>query len=120
MSEYPETHGNTTVSPEVLVTIARLAALSVPGVSGLAPVPGGVNRLFRRGLTEGVHIETNDNVATVDLYLVVKNEVNIRDISRNVQQQVARALQEMVGMDVGSVNIHIEDMDFGVDEVQST
>jgi uncharacterized alkaline shock family protein YloU len=119
MSDYQDPHGNTTVSPEVLVTIARLAAFSVPGVSGFAPVPGGVNRLFRRGLTEGVHIETDENVANVDLYLILKNDVNIREISRNVQQQVARALQEMVGMDVGSVNIHIEDMDFGVDEVQS-
>jgi uncharacterized alkaline shock family protein YloU len=29
-----------------------------------------------------------------------------------VQQQVARAIQEMVGMEVGEVNIHIEDIDY--------
>jgi len=28
-----------------------------------------------------------------------------------VQQQVARALQEMVGMDIGGIEIHIEDID---------
>ena len=38
--------------------------------------------------------------------------VNIREVSRNVQQNVARAIQEMVGMDVGLVNIHIEDIDY--------
>jgi len=41
--------GKTTVSPDVLVTIARLSTLAVPGVSRMAPIPGGVNRLFRRG-----------------------------------------------------------------------
>ena len=32
--------------------------------------------------------------------------------SRNVQTQVARALQEMVGMEVGEVEIHIEDIEY--------
>ena len=41
--------GKTTVSPDVLINIAKLSALGVPGVSHMAAVPGGVNRLFRRG-----------------------------------------------------------------------
>jgi hypothetical protein len=36
----------TTIAPEVLTTITRLAALSVEGVSRLDTIPGGVNRLF--------------------------------------------------------------------------
>jgi uncharacterized alkaline shock family protein YloU len=107
-----DTQGKTTVSPEVLMTIARLAALSVPGVSRLAPVSGGVNRLFKRGAGDGVRIETEENVAYVDLHLVLQQDVNIREVSRNIQQNVARAMQEMVGMDAGYVNIHIEDIDY--------
>lgn len=107
-----DTQGKTTVSPEVLTTIARLAALEVPGVSRLAPVAGGVNRLFHRGTNEGVRIEAKDNLVQVDLYLILKEDVNIREVSRNVQQNVARAVQEMVGMDVGEVNIHIEDIHY--------
>ena len=103
--------GKTTVSPDVLVTIARLSALSVPGVSRMAHVPGGVNRLFKRGMGEGVRIEVQDNIVHANLYLVLKEHVNIREVSRNVQHQVARALQEMVGMDVGGIEIHIEDID---------
>jgi len=110
------TQGKTTVSPEVLTTIARLAALSVPGVSRLAPIPGGVNRLFRRGAGDGVRIETDENTVFADLYLVLKQDVNIREVSRNIQNNVARAVQEMVGMDVGDINIHIEDIDYEDDE----
>jgi uncharacterized alkaline shock family protein YloU len=106
--------GKTTVSPDVLVTIARFSALSVPGVSRMAQIPGGVNRLFKRGMGDGVRIQVEDNVVTANLYLILKQQVNIREVSRNVQHQVARALQEMVGMDIGGIEIHIEDVD--VDE----
>src|SRR5258705_9137778 len=111
-----ETQGKTTVSPEVLTTIARLSALSVPGVSRLAPISGGVNRLFKRGAGDGVRIETEGNVVFANLHLVLKQDVNIREVGRNVQQNVTRAIQEMVGMDVGHVNIHIEDIDYKDDE----
>ena len=107
----PYSQGKTTVSPDVLVTIARLSALSVPGVSRMAQVPGGVNRLFKRGSGDGVQIEVEDNVVVANLYLILKPHVNIREVSRNVQNQVARALQEMVGMEIGGVEIHIEDID---------
>jgi uncharacterized alkaline shock family protein YloU len=106
------TEGKTTVSPEVLTTIARLSALSVPGVSRLAPVSGGVNRFFKRGAGDGVRIETEENSVFVDLHLILLEEVNIREVSRNVQQNVTRAIQEMVGMEVEHVNIHIEDIDY--------
>lgn len=106
------TEGKTTVSPEVLMTIAKLAALSVEGVSRLAPVSGGVNRLFKRGWGEGIRIETLNETIFIDLFVILNPEVNIREVSRNIQQNVARALQEMVGMEVGNVNIHIEDIDY--------
>ena len=104
--------GKTTVAPDVLVTIAKMSALSVPGVSRMADVSGGVNRLFKRGVHDGVRIEVEDNVVVANLYLVLKQDVNIRDVSRSVQQQVARAIQEMIGMDIGSIDIHIEEIDY--------
>lgn len=112
-----DTQGKTTVSPDVLVTIARLAALEVPGVSRLAPVSGGVNRLFKRGISDGIRIEVQDATVFIDLHLILMENMNIREVSRNVQAQVARAIQEMVGMEIGAVNIHIEDIDYP-DEAQ--
>lgn len=107
-----DTQGKTTVSPDVLTTIVRLAALDVSGVGKLAPVSGGVNRFFKRGMNDGVRIEIEDNTVFADLHLILMQDVNIREVSRNVQQQVTRAIQEMVGMEVGSVNIHIEDIEY--------
>lgn len=105
--------GKTTIAPEVLLTIARLTTLSVPGVSRMSATLGGVNRLFRRGIGEGVRLDIReDDHVYADLYVILKSDVNIRDVSRQVQQHVSRAITEMVGMPVGRVNVHIEDVDF--------
>jgi uncharacterized alkaline shock family protein YloU len=112
MSNSDRPPGKTTVSPDVLISIAKLSALGVPGVSRMAPVAGGVNRLFRKGANEGVRIDVEEDTVFADIFLVLKQDVNIREVSRNVQQKVARAIQEMVGMDVGHVDIHIEDIDY--------
>ncbi|MGB8215416.1 MAG: Asp23/Gls24 family envelope stress response protein [Anaerolineales bacterium] len=107
--------GKTTLTPEVLLTIARMAALEVEGVKSMAPIKGGVNSLFGRG-HEGVRMMVEDNVVLVDLYLVLESDLNIREVSRTVQQTVARAIVEMTGLEVGHVNIHIEDIDYNVEE----
>ena len=112
MSNSDRPPGKTTVSPDVLISIAKLSALGVPGVSRMAPIAGGVNRLFRKGTNEGVRIDVEDDTVFADIYLVLKEDVNIREVSRSVQRKVARAIQEMVGMDVGHVDIHIEDIDY--------
>jgi uncharacterized alkaline shock family protein YloU len=112
MSSSERPPGKTTVSPDVLISIAKLSALGVAGVSRMAPISGGVNRLFRKGANEGVRIEVEDDTVFADIYLVLKQDVNIREVSRNVQNKIARAIQEMVGMDVGHVDIHIEDIDY--------
>lgn len=109
--DYVDGPGVTTIAPEVLQTIARLAALESPGISRMSPVPGAVSRL-RRGAAEGVLLEIEDDFVTADLFIVVKNGVNMREVSRTVQQDVARAISDMVGLQVGRVNIHIEDIDF--------
>jgi uncharacterized alkaline shock family protein YloU len=103
--------GSTTIAPGVLVTIAKLTALGISGVSRMAPVAGGVNRLFRRGAGEGVRIEVSDDTVSVDLYLVLEQETNVREVSRKVQAEVAGAIENMVGMPVARVDVHIEDFD---------
>jgi uncharacterized alkaline shock family protein YloU len=104
--------GKTTISPQVLMAIARMAALSVPGVKSLALMSGGVDRWFRPRAGDGVRLTIQNNLIHADVYLVMKDNVNIREVGRNVQHQVARAIQEMVGMDIARIDIHVEDIDY--------
>ena len=113
MEEGKPTNGSTTIAPDVLLNIASLTALSTKGVSRLSAPPGGVNRLWKRGhQQEGVRIEIIEKTVNVDLFVILKEEVNVREVSRNLQKAVSRAISEMVGMTSGKINIHVEDIDF--------
>ena len=103
--------GKTTLTLDVLLTIARMAALEVEGVKRMAIVKGSLNELFKRD-NEWIRITVEDNNVFIDLYLILEKDVNIREVSRTVQQAVTRAIAEMTGMDVGHVNIHIEDIEY--------
>lgn len=106
------TPGKIVIAPEVLITIAKLATLSVPGVANMAAAPGGINRYFKRGAADGVRIHVYDNSLSADLYVVVRGDANARTVSETVQAEVARAMSEMVGMETSAVNVHIEDIAF--------
>lgn len=113
MSEEVRPPGKTTIAPEVLLTIAHLTTLSVQGVSAMSPRPGGVNRLLRRGhQNNGVHIEIEGDRVDANIYVILDKEAKIREVSKTIQHEVGRAISEMVGMEVGDINVHIEDFDF--------
>lgn len=103
--------GKTTIAPEVLTSIAKLTALSVEGVSRLASIPSDVNRFFNRNVIEGIKINVDDGTVYADIYVILSQDVNVREVSHNIQLKVSRAISEMVGMEVGKINIHVEDIE---------
>ncbi len=105
MEEVPAM-GRITVEPEVLETIARLTALAVPGVARLVPARSGS---LLKG-KDGVRITLRDGKVLVDLYIAVESGHNFLTLGRQVQAEVTRAIQEMVGLEVEAVNVYIEDV----------
>lgn len=105
--------GRITVAPEVLVTIARLTALATPGVARMGGNwMGGMSRLLRHKVGDGgVEITVEDQAVTADLYIVAQYDVNLLEMSRQLQANVTRAIEEIVGLRVWAVNVHIQDVD---------
>ena len=103
--------GKIFVAPGVLITVAKLAALSVPGVLRMSPVPGGVNQLFRLGASRGVRLETTGETVSTELFLVVHSDADVREVARKVQLEVGRAITEIIGLRAGEIVVHIEDID---------
>ena len=112
MTEDTRPPGKTTIAPTVLLTIARLSTLEIDGVNQMSHVPPNVGSLFKREQAEGVRIEIEENRVYADLYVILDHDCNMREVSRQIQQAVARAIVEMVGMEIGRVNVHIEDISY--------
>lgn len=115
MEDYPGTKGKTTIDPTVLINIAKLTALSIDGVSKMAAGPRSIESLFTGSYSGGVKIEVENNTVYADLYIILKNNIDLYKTSEKVQNKVSRAITEMVGMEIGRVNIHIEDIDYQSD-----
>lgn len=107
------TQDTVTVAPSALITIAREATLRVAGVSHMSNTPGGAGRLLRRTPSaNGVRIAVDNNAAAIDLYVILKAGTCMREVSGEIQHEVARVMHEIVGLNVASVDVHIVDVDF--------
>lgn len=103
--------GKVTIAPNVLVTIVQKTSLSEPGVAKLSDNVPGVKRLLGiHTASQGVAVSVADNQVTVNVHLMARRGVDLLQLGRNLQNQITRAMQEIVGMNVCEVNIHIEDV----------
>ncbi|PJF44250.1 MAG: hypothetical protein CUN55_05015 [Phototrophicales bacterium] len=113
MATHEHPKDTVTIAPSVLLTIIHTAALSVEGVIRTTSTPT-LDRWLRRTTTDdGIEIEVNDEGVRVEVYLVVDANHNLYETSQRVQQEIARTIKEYAGMKVLSVNVHIEDVNFG-------
>jgi uncharacterized alkaline shock family protein YloU len=105
--------GKVIIAPAVLTTIVRLTALSQPGVRRMASLPPLLERMLdRAGTSEGVRIDVTEESVAVDLYIIADANVNMRELGETLQQEISRAIHDMVGMSVRQVNVHIDGIEF--------
>lgn len=103
--------GKVTIAPNVLVTIVQKTASTVPGVDQLCDSVPGVRRILgRHRLSRGVDLDFVQDRVIVDVYLTARRGVNLLQMGRRLQHEVTRAIQDIVGMEVREVNVHIEDV----------
>lgn len=102
-------HGQIVIADEVVAIIAGIAATEVKGVDSMYGGWSGeiISRMGIRDLSKGVSISIEDGHVSVKLSLNVKYGYSIPDISRNVQDKVASAIESMTGLSVLDVNIRI-------------
>ena len=103
--------GKVTIAPNVLVTIVQKTTVSEPGVAQLCDNVPGVKRLLGlHTVGKGVEVNVGDNRVAVDVYLIARRDIDLLQMGRNLQKQIVRAIQDIVGMEVLEVNIHIDDI----------
>ena len=105
--------GEVKIADEVVSVIAGLAATEVDGVASM----GGnitnelVSKLGKKNLSKGVRVTILEGVVTVDLSLNIEYGRNILETSKKVQEKVKTAIENMTGLEVADVNIHIASVD---------
>lgn len=114
-SDYNNEKGSIKIADDVVGVIAGIAATEVEGVAGMSGgIVGGIAEILgRKNLSKGVKVEVNEKEAKVDLYMIINYGVRIPDVAWNVQENVKKAIENMTGLSVVEVNIHIQGVSFG-------
>lgn len=101
--------GEVQIADEVVATIAGLAATEVEGVAAMSSNITNelVSKLGMKNLSKGVKIEVNADSVAVDLSLTLKYGYSIPNTSRQVQEKVKSAIENMTGLNVSEVNVRI-------------
>ncbi len=101
--------GTVRIADDVVAMIAAFAALDVEGV---ACMPGDVTReMISKGgmkkIAKSVKVDVTREGVKADLSVIVEYGYNIPATSSRVQKRVKNAIEEMTGLVVIDVNIHI-------------
>jgi uncharacterized alkaline shock family protein YloU len=106
-----DVEGRVTIAPTVLTTIVRQTALDQAGVRRLAAAPPNVrNRLAGGVVEDGIAVLVTDAGVHVEVHVVADGDGNLLKLGAALQNEITRALEEMVGMNVAAVDVFIDDV----------
>lgn len=104
--------GKVTIAPNVLTTIVHQTTLDQPGVSRLVPAPPKVRGWFGQAnaADDGIFVEVTEQGVRVEVHVAAENGINLLKLGETIQDSIFRAIEEMVGMTVAAVDVHIDDV----------
>ncbi len=110
--------GTIKIADEVVSIIAGLAATEIDGIAGMSGglVGGIAEMLGRKNFSKGVRVEVGEREAAIDLYIIVKYGVRIPDVALSAQENIKRAIENMTGLSVVEVNVHVQGVNFPEEE----
>ncbi|MBE5777913.1 MAG: Asp23/Gls24 family envelope stress response protein [Clostridiales bacterium] len=109
-----ESTGTITYANEVIAVIAGVAAAEVEGVAGMCAASG-IGEVFSRNsknVTKGIKVELGAEEASVDIYLIIEYGTPIQTACLNVQDGVRKAIENMTGLHVVRVDVHVQGVSF--------
>lgn len=108
--EITETEG-IQISNDVIAVIAGVAVSEVQGVSSMAGgFAGGITEVLsgKKNLAKGIKVEKEENSVKIDVNIVVEYGSRIPDVAFEIQNRVKTAVENMTGLKVEEVNVHIQ------------
>lgn len=107
--------GRITFAPDVIATIASLAAAEVDGVDSMAGgVVEGITGMLntKKSLTKGVKVDVAEDLVTVDISVVIRYGCKLNVVCAQMQQNVKSSIETMTGLTVSAVNVSVQSVSF--------
>lgn len=94
----------------VIATIARLAALKVPGVVELSSsfAEGLASMVSKASFDRGIRVDIVDEKVNLECHVVIAFGTRIPQVAWRIQNEVRKAIEDMTGKTVGQINVIIQ------------
>ena len=71
---------------------------------------GGITEVLKgkKNLAKGIKVDTTDNKAKIDVNIIVDYGARIPDVAFEIQNRVKTAVENMTGLKVEEVNVHVQ------------
>ena len=71
---------------------------------------GGITEVLKgkKNLARGIKVDTVDNKAKIDVNIIVEYGARIPDVAFEIQNRVKTAVENMTGLKVEEVNVHVQ------------
>ena len=98
------------IADDVIATIAGKAASEVAGVYSMAGgFAGGISEVFgKKSYTKGIKVDNSEKGLKIDVNIIVEYGARIPDVAYEIQNRVKKAIQNMTGLEIEEVNVHIQ------------
>ena len=99
------------ISDDVVAVIAGVAVSEVPGVAGMAGgFAGGISEVFsgKKNLAKGIKVDIEESTTKIDVNIIVEYGSRIPDVAFEIQNRVKKAVENMTGLKVEEVNVHVQ------------
>lgn len=116
-----ENNSNIKIADDVIAVIAGAAASEVPGVSSMAGgFAGGISEVFsgKKNFAKGIKVEAGEKETRIDVNIIVEYGVRIPDVAFEIQNRVKKAVENMTGLKVIDVNVHVQGVNTDANNVE--
>lgn len=102
-------YGEVKISDDVVASIAGLAACEVAGIDSMSGnlTSEIVAKIGIKNSSKGVKVIIEDGKVTADLYINIHYGYSIPKVSSLVQERVKAAIENMTGLEVEEVIVHV-------------
>ncbi|VAW37452.1 hypothetical protein MNBD_CHLOROFLEXI01-3363 [hydrothermal vent metagenome] len=106
------------ISTTAVTTIASQAINQCYGVVGMANknLANGIAKLLSRDSKKGIDVAIENDVITIDVYVIVEHGVRIRAVAESIQHTVKFHVEKSLDMTVNEVNVYVQGLRMGKED----
>lgn len=111
VEEINEENSGIKISNDVVAVIAGVAVSEVRGVASMqGGFAGGIGEVLsgKKNMAKGIKVEAEDGKVKIDVNIIVEYGTRIPDIAFEIQNRVKKSIENMTGLKVVEVNVHVQ------------